>query len=255
MVQQKVLSLLWCCLLFSFNGIFSLSDFAREKGFVYLHEIDPTIVTSVRYCTNDNFMGMQVNGYKKQVIILTQQAALALKQVQEELKKDGYCLVVYDAYRPQEAVDHFVWWCGQTEKTEKKKEYYSIVNKEDMLGFYIASKSGHSRGSTMDLTIIPLGQSVHSISVEDRILSDGREIAFLNDGTLDMGSSFDCFDEVSHTHTTLIEEQCRNRRTYLKNVMEKDGFKNYPYEWWHFTLENEPYPASEDSSYFNFSVE
>ena len=233
-----------------------LSDEARAKGFVYLHEVDPTILVSLRYQTDENFVGKTVDGYKKPVVIMTHQAARALHEVQKEVEKDGYCLVVYDAYRPQKAVNNFMRWSEDAADQGKKSHYYPRVDKEKVFDLgYVAKKSGHSRGSTVDLTIIKLGTSVHEILERSRTLLDGFTITVLDDGTVDMGSSFDLFDVASHYENSVVDQQYKPLRTYLKNVMEKHGFKNYSEEWWHFTLKNEPFPASLDSSYFDFDVE
>jgi zinc D-Ala-D-Ala dipeptidase len=244
-------------LLFLFNIIaLSLPQQIREKGFVYLHEIDPTILVSLRYFGNENFVGKTVDGYKKNIVILTKQTALALKKVQENVKKDGYCLVIYDAYRPQKAVNNFIKWADDLKYQNKKAQYYPRVDKAKVFDLgYIAKRSGHSRGSTVDITIIKDGRKPHEVIEQNRKLLDGFEIKFLDDGTVDMGSSFDLFDEASHFENNLIEEKYKKRRTYLKNVMEKHGFKNLAEEWWHFTLKDEPYKANLESSYFNFDIE
>lgn len=229
---------------------------ARKKGFVYLHQVDPTIKISPRYCSAENFLGKKVDGYKKPVIILTKQAASALKKVQEDIKKDGYCLVVYDGYRPQKAVNNFMRWAKDVKDQLKKDQYYPRVDKEKVFELgYVAERSGHSRGSTVDLTLIENGRDLQAVQESKRVLSDNFRIAFLDDGTVDMGSSFDLFDTASLYENNLIADQFKKLRTYLKNRMEKHGFKNSKLEWWHFTLKNEPYPAADDSSYFNFDVE
>lgn len=233
-----------------------LSEEAKAKGFVYLHEIDPTILVSLRYTTDENFVGKPVDGYKKPVVIMTKQAAQALKKVQEEVAKDGYSLVIYDAYRPQQAVDHFMRWSKDVTDQTKKAHYYPRVDKAKVFELgYVAERSGHSRGSTVDLTLIKKSASLHPIIEKKRTLLDGFTITLLDDGTVDMGSSFDLFDVASHYENNLIADEHKERRTYLKNVMEKHGFKNYAEEWWHFTLKNEPYSAHLDSSYFNFPIE
>ncbi|KKQ33024.1 MAG: D-alanyl-D-alanine dipeptidase [candidate division TM6 bacterium GW2011_GWF2_37_49] len=233
-----------------------MSQEARDKGFVYLSEIDPTIIISPRYSTTENFVGKIVDGYKQPVIILTKQAAEALKQVQQEVVKDGYNLVVYDAYRPQRAVNHFMLWSTNIADQTKKSYYYPRVDKDKVFELgYVAARSGHSRGSTVDLTIIKLEKSLHPIQEIKRTLLDGFEITLLDDGTVDMGSSFDLFDEASHHQNNLIEEQFKHLRNYLMTAMIKHGFKPYAEEWWHYTLKNEPYPASEDISYFDFEIE
>jgi D-alanyl-D-alanine dipeptidase len=235
---------------------FTLSKEARLKGFVYLHEVDPTIIVSLRYATCENFVGKPVDGYNRSVAIMTKQAAEALKKVQEEVNKDGYCLILYDAYRPQQAVDHFVKWSSDINDQLKKAQYYPRVNKADVFELgYVAKRSGHSRGSTVDLSLIKNGQSVHGIKEKKRKLLDGYIIKILDNGTVDIGSSFDLFDTASHYDSNLIKNKFKKLRAYLKNVMEKHGFANYSNEWWHFTLKNEPFPADQDESYFNFVVE
>ncbi len=239
------------------NGAcYALPPEARAQGFVYLHEVDPTIQVSLRYNSNENFIGKPIDGYKNSVVIMIQEAAQALKEVQAAVKKDGYCLVVYDAYRPQRAVDNFIRWADDIADQPKKTHYYPRVNKADVFELgYVAKRSGHSRGSTVDLTLIRDGQSVHEVKEQKRKLSDGFTIIYLDDGTVDMGSSFDLFDEASHGTSKLVAEPYQKLRTYLRTVMEKHGFKTIPEEWWHFTLKNEPYPANRDSSYHNFPVE
>lgn len=240
----------------AFDYCQAMSETTRAKGFVYLAEVDPTILVSLHYISNENFLGTPVDGYKKPAVILTKQAAEALKRVQADVKKDGYSLVIYDAYRPQQAVDHFVRWSENANDQLKKDHYYPRVDKAKVFELgYVGKKSGHSRGSTVDLTLIEDGKTLHTVRALQRTLLDGFKILFLDDGTVDMGSSFDLFDPASHIENNLIEETFKKRRAYLQAVMEKHGFKNYANEWWHFTLKNEPHPANQDSSYFNFAVE
>lgn len=254
--MKKIISVFAIPILFIFHSAYPLTPEARALGFVYLHEVDPTIQISVRYATDENFVAKPVDGYKKSVIIMTKQAADALKKVQVDLKKDGYCLVVYDAYRPQEAVNNFMYWADDINDQAKKVRYYPRIDKARVFELgYVAKRSGHSRGSTIDLTIIKDGELVHEIQEKNRTLRDGFTIKFLDDGTVDMGSSFDLFDEASHYDNSLIDDLYKQRRSYLKTAMDKQGFKNYEDEWWHFTLRNEPYPADKDSSYYNFPVE
>lgn len=255
MIVKKHL-LLISASLFMFECCFALSELARSKGFVYLDEIDPSILVSLRYGTDENFVGKPVDGYKKSRVIVTKQTAEALQKVQKELKKDGYCLVVYDAYRPQQAVNHFIRWSEDTHDQLKKDHYYPHIDKANVFDLgYVGKRSGHSRGSTIDLTLIKAGKVPHPIQVKDRILKNNVVIKFLDDGTMDMGSSFDLFDSASHTENDRIDEQSKKNRAYLKNVMGKFGFKNYEKEWWHFTLIGEPHPANQDSSYFDFDIE
>jgi D-alanyl-D-alanine dipeptidase len=230
-----------------------MSTEVLPSGFVYLHDIIPDIQVSLRYASEENFVGCIVNGYFSNVSIVTKAAALGLKQAQELAKENGYELVIYDSYRPQKSVDHFIKWSEDPNDLQIKKDhYYPRTNKEETFNLgYIAKKSGHTRGSTIDLTIIPIGKRVlNPLKPIKRNLNDNSTILFLDDGTVDMGSSFDLCDEASYTNSTLINEDHQQMRMMLKSIMEKAGFINYPKEWWHYTLKNEPFP----DTYFDFDV-
>jgi len=201
-------------------------------GFVYVENVIPNVKVELRYYSTHNFVGDRIDGYLAPKCILTKEAAEALKGVQEDLSRFGLGLKIYDAYRPQRAVDHFVRWAKDRNDTRMKKEFYPNVDKKDLFREdYIAEKSGHSRGSTVDLTIVSL---------------DAKK----QDGQLDMGSGFDYFGPRSWPESPEIGAIQRAHRMLLQMVMEKHGFKPYPREWWHFTLEREPYPET----YFNFPV-
>lgn len=232
-----------------------LSPEARKKGFVYLHEIDPTIKVSLRYFSNENFVGKPVDSYKDNVLVLTKKTAKKLKKVQREFQKDGYCLVIYDAYRPQDAVNHFVRWSEDASDQAKKSEYYPRVDKAKVFELgYVARRSGHSRGSTVDLTLIKNDKQLHEIEKKERTLLDGFVIQILDDGTEDFGSSFDLFDKASHYENDVIPQEFLEKRKYLKEKMEK-YFNNYSEEWWHFTAKDEPYTRDQEYNYFNFPIE
>lgn len=202
-------------------------------GFVDAQESIPRLVVELRYLTDDNFLGQQVEGYRKPRCIVTREAADALKLVQEELGEFGMGLKVFDAYRPQQAVDHFVRWARDSEAKGEKAKFYPQVEKRNLFREgYIATKSGHSRGSTVDLTIV----------------------CFLENGKyqeLDMGTPFDFFGSESWTNHRDLTTQQRVNRLLLRSLMQKHGFRPYAKEWWHFTLENEPFP----NQYFNFPVQ
>lgn len=219
--------------------------------FVYIADIDPTIIQSTRYYSDENFLGRQIPGYESPHMVMTQKAALALKTVQAEVNKKGYNLVIYDTYRPQRACDAFKAWSEDPNDIKGKELYYPALDKATIIkdGF-VGTKSTHSRGSTVDLTLIPLGEKVKPITVSKRTLNNGTEIPFLDDGTIDMGSSFDLFDVVSYQNCQLITAEQLALREYLKAEMHKQGFKEIPVEWWHFTLQDEPYP----NTYFDFVV-
>ena len=223
------------------------------EGFVEIREVIPDIILDLRYLTNHNFLGVTVDGYKSEKCYITNAPADSLLKVQQELKRFGFSLKVYDAYRPQKAVDHFVEWAKDLADTITKKEFYPTIDKSRLfINGYIAEKSGHSRGSTIDLTIVPLPlapqpefdinkQCECNKSIEERF----------KDNSIDMGSGFDCFNELSHTENPSLSYQQRANRLLLVSLMEKYGFRNLPEEWWHFTLKNEPFP----DTYFDFNIE
>jgi len=255
--MKKIILLLISYFIVTQNCYPELSPEARARGFVYLHEIDPTIQVSLRYATNENFVAAAVDGYKRSdVAVMTAQTAKALSMVQKEVVAQDFCLVVYDAYRPQKAVNHFMQWSKDINDQKRKDQYYPRVDKARVFELgYVAKKSGHSRGSTVDLTLITLGNKPHAINNQKRTMLDGFEFTFLDDGTIDMGSSFDLFDEASHHENNLMTAQIKEKRSYLTTIMKKNGFKTYRDEWWHFTLINELYPAADDKSYFDFDIE
>lgn len=235
--------------------IFGMSIFINKNkmpdDFVYLSDIDPTIIQSTRYYTENNFLARVVNGYQSKEMMCTKSAAEALKLVQGEMNSKGYNLVVYDAYRPQRAVDDFIKWSKDSKDQAAKLYYYPYIDKENVFELgYVAKKSSHSRGSTFDLSIIPLQNEVTPIKAYIRTLTNGQEIYFLDDGSVDMGASFDLFHEISHHGTNLITKEQEQMRNLLKDTMKKYGFNEYQEEWWHYTLSNEQYP----DTYFNFVV-
>ena len=214
-----------------YTGILNAADL--PSGFVYLTDAVPTIVQDIRYAKTENFIGMPIDGYINPIAITTKEAAIALNHAQTDLRRFGISLKVFDAYRPQRAVDHFVRWAKDLKDVRKQSEYYPQVAKQDLFREdYIASKSGHSRGSTLDVTLVSF---------------DAEGLA----QELDMGTHFDYFDPRSWPEYSDLTVMQRANRMLLQTVMEKHGFKPYPKEWWHFTLKQEPYP----NTYFNFNVE
>lgn len=197
---------------------------AQSPDFVDIAEIAPGIIVEMAYAGTDNFIGDPIDGYHANKCLLTPPAAEALARVEADLAQFGLHLKVLDCYRPQRAVDHFARWAADTDDTRRKAEYYPAIPKAELFERgYIAARSGHSRGSTMDLTI------------------DG----------LDMGGRHDLLDPQSNTLNPDIGRQARANRMLLKLAMEKHGFANYPLEWWHYTLADEPYP----DVYFDRPVE
>jgi D-alanyl-D-alanine dipeptidase len=202
------------------------------KGFIYLHTIDPTIIQEIRYAGSDNFLGRPVRGYLAPLCITQEKIAQSLQKVQQKLLQNNQSLVVFDAYRPQDAVDHFVEWAEDVSDQVQKNAYYPQIDKRDVftLGF-IAKKSQHSRGCAVDLTIATLHK-------------DGSY------ALLDMGTPFDFFDDSSHTMNPNISTSATQNRALLKGLMEEAGFQNYSKEWWHYSHPDELYP----DTYFNFPV-
>lgn len=215
-----------------FVSVMLITTYQRNlpKGFVEVKTVIPDLDVELRYYSSNNFVGDTIIGYKSNTLILTKAAALQLKLVQDELQEQNLCLRVYDGYRPQRAVNHFMGWAKMLNDTITKHVFYPDVEKRNLFkDGYIASKSGHSRGSTVDLTIIN-GETAEP---------------------LDMGSPFDYFGEQSWVdHKGLSKEQQENRQL-LQTVMLKYNFRNYPKEWWHFTLRGEPFPET----YFDFAIE
>ena len=201
----------------------------NPSGFVLLSDVIPSIVQEIRYFSTYNFIGDRIDGYEEPCAILTKEAARALKSVSNEMMVQGYRLKIYDCYRPANAVRHFVLWGIEDTDIRMKPYFYPDLQKQELFAKgYIAKLSSHSRGSTVDLTLLDM--------------ATGKEV--------DMGSPFDFFSEVSHPdYKDITDEQYENRMK-LQHVMVRNGFKPIDCEWWHFTLENEPYP----DTYFEFPV-
>ncbi|KQC09276.1 MAG: D-alanyl-D-alanine dipeptidase [Smithella sp. SDB] len=223
-------------------------------SFIDIQKVIPDILLDIRYYGHNNFLGEKVDGYLAPKCYLTKEAAQALAEVQKELAPFSLSLKVYDCYRPQRAVDHFVRWAKEIENTKTMKEFYPTVDKRNLFkDGYIAEKSSHSRGSTVDLTIVPLPVPQQAEYIPGQQLFEcylPAEKRFA-DNSIDMGTGFDCFHELSHTANVNIGRQQKINRLVLKSLMEKHGFKNYDMEWWHYTLNNEPYP----DTYFDFAIE
>ena len=188
-------------------------------GFVSVGEVIPDVLLDIRYYSSFNFIGERIDGYEEPAALLTREAAQALKEASNEAMEQGFRLKVFDAYRPQKSVDHFVRWAKDPEDIRMKAFFYPDLEKKKIIPQgYIAEHSGHSRGSTVDL--------------------------------VDMGGTFDFFGELSHPDYSGVSEVQHANRMLLQSLMAKHGFRPLKTEWWHFTLENEPWP----DTYFTFSV-
>ena len=215
---------------------------ADTSDFVVLTDVIPDIILEVRYYCTYNFVGKRIDGYMEPTVLMTRRAADSLKAVSDDVMAQGYRLKIYDAYRPQMAVDHFVRWAADVNDTIMKPYFYPNVDKSKLFEQeYIMKKSGHTRGSTVDLTLFDM--------------STGKEV--------DMGGTFDWFgceshpdcggdvEEMEYHENDTISEEQFNNRMILRKTMLRHGFKPLSSEWWHFTLKDEPYPET----YFTFPVE
>lgn len=223
------------------------------SGFVYLHDLAPFIIQDMRYAGYHNFIGRPIHGYEAPQCILTLQAAKALSNVEAALLKSHLTLKVYDCYRPQRAVDDFIKWSQDPSDQLMKNEFYPRVNKKDFFTLgYVAAKSGHTRGSTVDLTIVPLPAQTEPVyhSGEPLTACFAPVGERFRDNSINMGTGFDCMDETAHTFNASMSKQAKHNRMLLRSLMVKYGFEPYNKEWWHFTLKDEPYP----NTYFNFVV-
>ena len=199
------------------------------SGFVLLPDYVPGIVQEIRYYSTYNFIGDRIDGYEEPIALLTKEAARALKAVAGEVNSQGYRLKVFDAYRPACAVRHFVLWGIEDLDLRMKPYFYPDLEKQELFKRgYIAKQSSHSRGSAVDLTLLDM--------------RTGKEV--------DMGSPFDLFSEVSHPDSDKVSDKQHENRMFLQKAMTRNGFLPIDCEWWHFSLENEPYPET----YFEFPV-
>ena len=216
-------------ILIGFIGVSYASQISYDKSdFIPIYTVIDDAAYDIRYYSSNNFTGNKIQGYKAPVAYMTKDGAKALAKAANDLRKQGYRLLIWDSYRPQKAVDNFVEWINNP-KDEGDKSFYPDLKKSDLLeGQYIMEKSGHTRGSTVDLTLIT---------------KDG---AFV-----DMGGTFDLFSEISHPDYKKLTKKQKKNRKILHDAMINAGFKGIDSEWWHFTLENEPYK----DTYFDFDVE
>jgi D-alanyl-D-alanine dipeptidase len=195
-----------------------------EVGIVDVAQVVPGLMLDIRYAGTHNFVGEAIDGYGSHKCFLHEQAAAALRRVEIALRSDRLRLKVFDCYRPVRAVQHFVRWAGDLGDQSTKAEFYPNLDKRALLGEYIAPVSGHSRAATLDLTLMSCDSS-------------GARCA-----ELDMGTPFDFFDVRAHTDHPRLPDAQRANRDRLRNAMRREGFENYPAEWWHYTFKPEPSP-------------
>lgn len=207
----------------------SVSPEMDDSDFVPVADAVPDVILEIRYYGTYNFVGDRIDGYEAPIALLTKEAAAALKKASDSLLTLGYRLKVFDAYRPQSAVNHFIRWAEDVNDVRMKEFFYPNVDKSKLFELdYICARSGHSRGSTIDLTLFDMATQ--------------RDV--------DMGGTFDWFGDESHPDYTKLSKKQIAMRGLLRNVMVAFGFKPFETEWWHFTLENEPFP----DTYFDFPI-
>ena len=216
-------------MIFSLAQVMSASEISYDKSdFAPVYTVIDDAAYDIRYYSPNNFTGNKIRGYNAPVAYMTKEALAALSVAARDLRNQGYRLLIWDTYRPQKAVDNFVEWINNP-KDKGDKSFYPKLKKSDLLkGQYIMEKSGHTRGSTVDLTLIK---------------KDGSFV--------DMGGTFDLFSEISHPNYKKLTKEQKQNRKILHDAMIKAGFKGLDSEWWHFTLKNEPYP----DTYFDFDVD
>jgi len=211
-------------------------------GFVDITDVSRDVIVDARYAGADNFLGRPARGYAAARCLLTTEAASALAAVQRDVAAFGLGLKVYDCYRPQRAVDDFVAWSRAPGPATDPRHHPVVPRSELARRGYIAASSGHSRGSTVDLTLVPaVPKRPGAMRARDCASIDGPQAP---DASLNMGTTFDCFDERSHVAAAGVSSEARYNRLLLKLAMEKRRFVGYPQEWWHFTLANEPFPKT-----------
>jgi zinc D-Ala-D-Ala dipeptidase len=222
----------------------ALAGSALPKGFVYLRDIDPTIVQDIRYAGSHNFVGRPIRGYRAAECILSASAANALEKVQRMLAEKKLSLIVWDCYRPKRAVDDFVQWSRDPTHSEMKAEFYPRTDKAMLFALgYIARRSAHSRGSTVDLGIVPSAFSSAPPPGPSQPLKacTSPKGERFEDGTIDFGTGYDCLDALGNTSNALVGTVALHNRQTLKSDMKAAGFRSYAREWWHFELIHEPF--------------
>lgn len=199
---------------------------AAQAGLVEIRSLVPDIAQDIRYTGDDNFVGTPIDGYHAPRCYLLRPVAEALRQVELDLRGRGMRLKIFDCYRPVRAVQHFVRWAADLDDQRTRPDYYPNLDKRELLGDYIAPVSGHSRGATLDLTLL-------------RCAAGDQDCE-----ALDMGTTFDFFDPRANTDSSLITPQQRVNRQLLLAAMQRQGFRNYPLEWWHYSFVPEPAPGT-----------
>lgn len=235
-----------------------LAHGAIPADFVEIRSVNKTIEVEARYASDWNFIGRPAAGYLANKCYLTKKAALALSKVQKLLRKKNLGLLAFDCFRPARAVADFVAWTKNTKDSDMKPIFYPDEPKESLIERgYIADRSGHSRGSTIDLTIIdtrrlkPPAKAWPLLQFREEKTDCRSQSNISSTSQLDMGTMFDCFSVLANTLNPEISITAKSNRKILLDAMESSGFSNYEKEWWHFTLKDEPFK----DAYFDFPIE
>ena len=211
---------------------------ALPGGFVFLRDIDPTILQDIRYAGTNNFVGRPLAGYGAGECVVKREVGLALKAVQRELVAQKLSLKMFDCYRPERAVADMVAWAGNGKETSAERRYNPAFRKADLFRLgYIATHSQHSTGAALDLTLVDLTADNSAAFDPAKAYADctAPVAARAPEGSVDMGTGYDCSDLKAHTASSLITPAQRRWRDLLLSVMAKQGFVNYSKEWWHFS--------------------
>lgn len=246
---MNLYQLFTCCTIF-----YSAVGCALPEGFVYLKDVDATIIQEIRFADTHNILDRPAEGYKSNQCILTRQAAVALSKVQKELRQSNKSIKVYDCYRPQSAVNDMISWGNHPLESTTQKEFFPSLSKKELISQdYLEVKSSHTRGSAVDLTLvrIPVKPTTKYFPGQKVAACNASKAKRIKDKSLDMGTGINCFDKKSRFHDSNVSQEVRYNRDDLRQLMEKQGFVSSDIKWWHFVLANEPYP----NQYFNFDVQ
>ena len=240
-----------CFLIFA-NFLFTISDNIPE-GFVNVSDIDPSIIVNLKYFTKDNFVGKKIIGYNANIAYLKNKTAHALAKVQKKFLSKGYSIVIYDAYRPNKSVQYFMEWVKNETDIERKDYHYPNVTKTEMPELYISSRSQHSKGTTVDISIIKTNKQLDRNPNWVERYFNGQKYFYMNDNTIDCGTSFDLLDPASYSvnNTFNFTELQKFNRLFIKGIMESVGFEVLNEEWWHFRYKWE----GEDETIYDFNIE
>ena len=247
-------TLLFLVITFSINMVtaYETAEKQYKESFININKLDPSIIINLKYVHSNNILNKNAPGYNSSEALLTTEAAQALINVQEYLSTRGFSLVIYDAYHPYKTYKTFEEWSSEPENPAIKETYYPNITKAELIkNGYIKNKLDHTRGSTVDVTIIPLNQKIHDpCTIKKLNYKNVGNIVYVDDGPLNMGSSYDLFDPISRHACNLIEQSAKENRAILKEAMENNGFVANDKVWWQYKLAREPFIDSN----FDFDI-